>query len=76
MKILTSKYLSKYTFSLRNALSPQKVYHEIRKSGSTVKIFLEIFKLYGNLYSDSVMVKAPLRYVTMHDSKLLNTLRH
>ena len=38
------KYFSKHTFNLRNALSQQKLYHEIKK---TVKKFtLEIFRLY------------------------------
>ena len=39
VKILTSKYLSKHTFSLRNTLSPQKLYLGIKKSGSTMKLF-------------------------------------
>ena len=52
VKILTSKYLSKHTFSLRNALSLQKFYLEIKKSGSTTKLFtLEKFRLYGILYT-------------------------
>ena len=33
VKIIALKYLSKHTFSLRNALNPQKFYPRIRKSG-------------------------------------------
>ena len=48
--MLTLKYFSKHTFSLRNALESAKIYHEISKSGSTAIIFtLKIFRLYGNL---------------------------
>ena len=48
VKILALKYLSKHTFSLRNALSLQKFYPRIRKSGSATKIFtLKKFRLYG-----------------------------
>ena len=38
IKILASKYLSRHTFSLRNALSLWKFYPGVKKSGSTVKI--------------------------------------
>ena len=55
VKILTLKYLSKHTFSLRNALSLQKFYLGIKKSGSTTKLFtLEKFRLYGILYTTYV----------------------
>ena len=48
VKILALKYLSKHTFSSRNALSLQKFYLGIRKSGSTAKIFtLKNFRRHG-----------------------------
>ena len=53
VKILTSKYLSKYTFNLRNLFSLQKFYPRIRKSAwLNSKIFtLEKFRLYGKCWS-------------------------
>ena len=56
-KILASKYLFKHTFSLGNALTVQKFYPRIRKSGSAAKIFtLKKFRLYGKLIELQIFV--------------------
>ena len=47
VKILTSKYLYKHTFSLRNALGLQKVYQKPRKPGPTAKIFTPKYSNYA-----------------------------
>ena len=62
VKNLTSKYLSKHTFRLRNALSPQKIYPEIRKSGSTAKICI--------MYRRGLLTKE-LRLLQQRTSELL-----